>query len=55
MKEKTVQDRLAAYGANRLEELTEENAAAIIQKLQAAVINTDADQPANKESKDAED
>ncbi|MCP4662411.1 MAG: AAA family ATPase [bacterium] len=37
MKQETVKERLAAYGASRLEDLTTENADLIIMKLKAAV------------------
>ena len=51
IEQKTLQHRLAAYGASRLEDLTEQNAQLIIDKLSAAA----ADQPAPKEESHASD
>ncbi|MCP4573816.1 MAG: AAA family ATPase [bacterium] len=55
MKQETVKERLAAYGAARLEDLTAENADLIITKLQAAdSTSTTAATPQTKETEDAE-
>ena len=51
MKPKTLQQRLSAYGASCLEDLTEQNAQLILDKLAAAA----ADQPASKEDDHASD